>query len=448
MATILIHGGRIIDPASGTDATGDILIREDRVEQLSLDEPLPRDADTLVNAEGCIVTPGLVDPHVHLREPSIGQAHRETIAIGAAAAAAGGFTTVCSMPNTNPPPDTPDRVRDLVHRGNQTRGSRVFPVACGTIGRSGEVPTDVAGLIEAGAMGISDDGDGVADDEVMATILKRVAEADTCFMQHCQDPAMTVGAAMNAGALALRLGLGEWPPAAETSMIERDVRLNAGPGARYHAQHLSCASSVDAIRAARAAGQPVTAEASPHHLLLTEAACDGYNTVAKVNPPLRTEADIEAIKIGIAEGVITMLATDQAPHPPQAKATDFASAAFGMVSIECALPLYKRALIDGGVIDWPRMIAMMTTEPAALTGLHRLGIGRLEAGGLADVTLIDPTLEWTIDASAFLSTGRNCPFEGWTVSGRAIGTIVAGTPRWMLPGDRLEAPVACQPSRH
>ena len=259
---------------------------------------------------------------------------------------------------------------------------------------------------------------------------------------------MTVGAAMNAGALALRLGLGEWPPAAETSMIERDVRLNAGPGARYHAQHLSCASSVDAIRAARAAGQPVTAEASPHHLLLTEAACDGYNTVAKVNPPLRTEADIEAIKIGIAEGVITMLATDQAPHPPQAKATDFASAAFGMVSIECALPLYKRALIDGGVIDWPRMIAMMTTEPAALTGLHRLGIGRLEAGGLADVTLIDPTLEWTIDASAFLSTGRNCPFEGWTVSGRAIGTIVAGTPRWMLPGDRLEAPVACQPSRH
>lgn len=437
MPTILIHGGRLIDPASGLDATGDVLIRDGIVETISLGKSLPQDADTVINAEGCLVTPGLIDPHVHVREPSEGQLHRETIAIGSAAALAGGFTTVCSMPNTIPPPDTAERIHDLIHRGQKACQGRVYPIACGTMDRAGKQATDVASLIQAGAHGISDDGDGVACEAVMENILKQVADSNTCFMQHCQDPEMTCGAAMNAGPLAIRLGLGEWPPIAETSMIERDLRLNADIGARYHAQHLSCAGSVELIRNARAKGIQVTGEASPHHLLLTEEACDGYNTMAKVNPPLRTQADVEAIRCGIAEGVITMLATDQAPHPPQAKQTDFASAAFGMVSIECALPLYRKALIDTGVIDWPRMIAMMTTEPAALTGLDAHGLGQLKEGGPGDVTVIDPEMEWTVDADQFITTGRNCPFQGWDVTGRSIATIVAGTPKWVLKGDRV-----------
>ena len=433
MSSMLIHGGTIIDPASGTHATGDILVRDGRIEVVELEHSLERTADQIIDAQGCLVTPGLIDPHVHLREPAQGQQHRETIAIGSAAALAGGFTTVCSMPNTMPPPDSAERVRDLVQCGNSAENARVFPVACGTIGRKGESATDVSSLIEAGACGISDDGDGIADDGVMDVILERVAKAGTCFMQHCQDPLMTPGAAMNAGSLAMKLGLGGWPREAETSMIQRDVRLNSRHGAKYHAQHLSCAESVEAIAKARQDGQPVTAEASPHHLLLTEEACADYDSVFKVNPPLRTATDIEAIKSGIAQGTITILATDQAPHPPQAKQTDFASAAFGMVSIECALPLYRKALIDDGVIDWSRLIAMMTVEPAALVGLEHLG--RIAMGGIADLTIIDPDLEWTISADDFLTTGRNCPFEGWQVTGRAISTIVGGMPRWSLQGD-------------
>lgn len=433
MSSLLIHGGTIIDPVSNIHATGDLLIRNGRIETIELGQPLEHDADRIIDAQGCLVTPGLIDPHVHLREPSQGQQHRETIAIGSAAALAGGFTTVCSMPNTLPPPDTAERVRDLVKRGESAGHARVFPIACGTMARAGHSPTEIGDLIEAGACGISDDGDGIADDSVMDAVLERVAGANTCFMQHCQDPKMTPGAAMNAGALSMKLGLGGWPREAETSMIERDVRLNVRHGARYHAQHLSCAESVDAIAEARRQKQPVTAEASPHHLLLTEVQCETYDSVFKVNPPLRTAADIEAIKLGIAKGTITILATDQAPHPPQAKQTDFATAAFGMVSIECALALYRKALIDDGVIDWPRLIAMMTVEPANLVGLDHLG--RITPGGIADLTIIDPDMEWTISAADFLTTGRNCPFEGWKVTGRPISTIISGEPRWTLQGD-------------
>lgn len=231
---------------------------------------------------------------------------------------------------------------------------------------------------------------------------------------------------MNAGALATRLGLGGWPREAEELMLRRDLVLNRSIGARYHAQHLSVAESVSALREARSEGQPATGEASPHHLLLTEDACDNWNTLAKVNPPLRTSADVEAIKSGIAEGIITVLATDHAPHPAASKDTDFASAAFGMVGLECALPLYREALIDDGVLDWPAMLGMMTCEAAAVAGLDQLGLGRLEVGGPADVTVIDPDAAWAIDPSQFHSTGRNCPFAGRMARGRALATIVDG----------------------
>jgi dihydroorotase len=261
---------------------------------------------------------------------------------------------------------------------------------------------------------------------MMRKVLQAVADADSCFMQHCQVPSMTRGSTMNAGALAIKMGLIGWPACAEEAMIERDIQLNSTIGARYHVQHLSSGGSVDLVRKARTDGHPVTGEVSPHHLLLTEAACANYNTAAKMNPPLRTESDIALLKEGIADGTLTVLATDHAPHPPQTKATDFASASFGIVGVECALPLYRRALIDDGVLDWPAMLAMMTMHPAALVGLDAAGFGRLKVDGPADLTIIDPDLAWTINPAEFHSTGRNCPFAGWDVQGRAIVTIVAG----------------------
>lgn len=416
----------MIDPASGLDRTSDILLENDRITAIKSSIDSNPGETNVIEAGGCIVCPGLVDIHVHFRDPHQGQVHDETIASGSAAAVAGGFSTVCCMPNTKPALDTPDQIKYVLEQGLDIGLARIHAIGCGTIGRRGEQLAPIAELVNAGASGISDDGDGVADDSMMKSVLKAVADADTCFMQHCQDPSTTRGASMNAGALAMKMGLVGWPASAEESMLERDLTLNRDIGARYHAQHLSSGGSVDLIRSARADGQPATGEASPHHLLLTEDACAGYDTSAKMNPPLRRRDDIEAIKLGIADGTITILGTDHAPHPSHTKETDFASASFGIVGLECALPLYRKALIDGGVVDWPGMLAMMTCNPAALVGLDSQGIGMLREDGPADLTIIDPDAEWIIDPGSFRSTGRNCPFTGWNVRGRAMTTIVSG----------------------
>jgi dihydroorotase len=432
MSTILIRNGRIIDPASGLDSIGDLMLEHDRIASIHLDGAASPAADEIIDADGCIVAPGLLDIHVHFRDPHHGQTHDETIATGSAAAVAGGFTTVCCMPNTAPALDNVDEIEGVLERGRAAANARVHTVGCGTIGRHGDTIAPIDELIQTGAIGISDDGDGIADDAMMRRILEAVAAADTCFMQHCQDPATTKGSVMNAGPLAMKLGLRGWPASAEEAMLERDLRINADINARYHAQHLSSGGSVELIRAAQATGQPATGEASPHHLLLTEDACATYDTHAKMNPPLRRQQDIDALKQGIADGIITILATDHAPHPAHTKAVDFASASFGIVGLECALPLYCRALIESNVIDWPAMLAMMTCNPARLVGLDAQGIGSLQVGGPADITIIDPDLEWTIDASTFRSTGRNCPFDGWPVRGRATTTIVQGMVKYAL----------------
>jgi dihydroorotase len=424
---LLIRGGRVLDPASGFDQTADVLIEGGKVREISADpgalRPAGREA-LVIDAEGCIVTPGLVDMHVHVREPSA--THRETIASGAAAAAAGGFTTICCMPNTTPPLDSASWIEFIAQKSEAAAGARVFAVGCATRDRAGKEPADIMAMARAGAVGFTDDGDCVADSGVLANVLRTVAAVDRVFMQHCQDPTLTRGASMNAGALATRLGLGGWPSIAEEIIIERDVRLNGSIGCRYHAQHVSSGDSVEIIRHAQREKQPVTAEVSPHHLLLTEDACDGYNTAAKMNPPVRTRRDIDLLKAGVADGTITVLATDHAPHLPEAKALDFAAAPFGISCLDCALPLYQMALVGDGVIDWPALIAMMTINPARLTGLDRRGIGRLQRGGLADVTVLDPKLAWTIDVRQFKSAGRNCPFDGWEVRGRAVATISHG----------------------
>jgi dihydroorotase len=438
MGPLLIRGGRVIDPASGFDQSADVLVAEGHVVEIGRGSP-PKDA-TVIDAEGCLVCPGLIDPHVHLREPSSGL-HDETIASGAAGAVNGGFTTVCCMPNTTPPLDSAAMIEFVHARSAAARQARVFAVGCATRQRKGEELAEIGAMAAAGAVAFSDDGDCVADAGVMSRVLRTIAPTGRVFMQHCQEPLMTRGASMNTGVLATKLGLIGWPALAEEIIIERDVRLNASIGCRYHAQHVSSGGSVGIIRRARDAGLPVSAEVSPHHLLLTEEACNsggGYNTLAKMNPPLRTTRDIDQLKAGVADGTITVLATDHAPHPMDRKALDFAAAPFGVALIDCALPLYARALIDDGVIDWPAMLAMLTINPARLCGLDRLGLGSLTIGGPADISVIDPRMAWTIRVAEFASAGRNCPFDGWNVRGRAIATIVAGELRMQRAADRVK----------
>jgi dihydroorotase len=399
-------------------------------------------AARVIDASGCIVTPGLIDPHVHLREPGMEEA--ETIATGTSAAVQGGFTTICCMPNTSPPLDD-DSMIEFIFRQTQMSGRcRVFPVGAVTKGRKGEELAEIALMARAGAVGFSDDGDCIASAGMMSRALAYIRPTGRALMQHCQEPTLTRGATMHAGSVATRLGLTGWARVAEEVVIERDVRLNRSVGCRYHVQHLSSGESVAIVRRARSEGQPVTAEASPHHLLLTHEEVDrngGYWTAAKMNPPLRERCDIDAMLEGIADGTITVLATDHAPHTAERKAMEFDAAPFGITGLETALALYIQALIEPGVIDWMRLVAMMTIEPARLCGLdggapapdggtggHSLG--RLSVGGPADLTVIDPDTEWVIEPNNFAGLSRNTPFGGRRVRGRALVTVVAGDVRW------------------
>ena len=435
--TFLLRGGRVIDPASGFDATADVLISAGVICEISK-KPGKLSASaggTLIECEGRLVVPGLIDPHVHLREP--GAEHKETIATGAAAAVAGGFTSVCCMPNTTPTIDLPSTVEFVQMRAAASRKARVFVAGAATVGRAGEQLAPRGAMSQVGAVAFTDDGECIASAGMMGKVLAVCASLDKVFMQHCQDPTLTMGGVMNSGVISARLGLGGWPAVAEEVIIERDIRLNRGHRCRYHVQHMTTCGGVDIVRRARADGQRVTAEASPHHLLLTEEACNNYNTQAKVNPPLRTDEDIRALIEGIVDGTITVLATDHAPHASAEKARDFTAAPFGMIGLECALALYAKALVESGAIDWPRLIALLTIEPARLLGIDSIGHGHIAQGFPADVTVIDTNATWKIDSETFQSKSRNCPFDGWQVRGRATDVFVAG--RHVLIGGALPA---------
>ncbi len=430
MTDLLLRGGRVIDPASHLDATADVLVSRGRVVSIET-APLPPSAigdARVLEAEGCLVVPGLIDGHVHLREP--GNERAETIATGTAAAVAGGFTTVCCMPNTTPALDTAALVHFIRLRAQETGRCRVFPIAAATEARAGERLSPMHAMAAAGAVGFSDDGSVVAEAALMRRVLATCASIGLPFLQHCQELTLTEGASMHEGEVSARLGLIGWPREAEELIVERDLRLNRAIGARYHAQHLSAAGSVEALREARRRGEPVTGEVSPHHLLLTDAACAGYDTHAKMNPPLREESDRRALIEAVAEGVVTILGTDHAPHTAESKEVDFAAASFGVVGLEGAVPLYAEALVESGAIDWPRLVAMMTLEPARLHGIDRLGLGRLAEGGPADITVIDPQRRWVIDPQRFETLGRNSPFAGRTVIGKPVLTIVDGEIRF------------------
>lgn len=420
MPTLTIKNGRVIDPANGVDKKADVVLSGGKIEKIG---KVSKPDGKVIDASGCIVSPGLIDPQVHFREP--GQEDKETIATGAAAAVNGGFTSVVCMANTSPAIDDGAMIEFVYKQAAKANLCNVFPTGAVTKGRGGKELAEIALMDKAGAVAFTDDGDAIADTSVMAKALAYVKMTGRVLMQHCEDPALVTGGAMNAGAVSTRLGLPGRPAVAEELTILRDVQLNKRIGCRYHVQHLSTEGGLEIIRHARKEGQPVTTEVAAHHLLLTEDACVGYDTNTKMNPPLRTKRDIKALLKGVKDGVITVLATDHAPHTREEKELEFTAAPAGILGLDCTLPLYAKALIESGTIDWPRMIAMMTIAPAELCNLE--GKGTLAAGADADVTIIDPDERWTIDVNDFASKARNCPFDGWDVTGRAVATIVGGS---------------------
>ncbi|MBN1126112.1 MAG: dihydroorotase [Sedimentisphaerales bacterium] len=422
-ADILIRGGRVIDPANGVDKQADVLVADGQMVQIGSSISVP--AQTVIDATDKLVVPGLIDLHVHFREP--GDEEEETIASGSAAALAGGFTSVVCMPNTKPAIDEATRVEYIHRMGRQARKTFIYVMGSITQNRSGKELSEMGLMAQAGAVGFTDDGDGVQDTSVMLRALKYAKMLDTLLAQHAQDNSLAKNGVMNAGYNATTLGLPGIDPLAEELMLWRDIQLVRKTGTRYHAQHISTMGSVEIVRQAKAQGLPVTCEVTPHHLLLTDNAVVDYDTNFKVNPPLRTSKDIEALKEAIQEGIIDALATDHAPHLKSEKELEFLTAPFGIASLECALGLYVKALVEPGVIGWPELIAMMTHRPA---GVVRITRGTIAEGDRADITIINPDIEYVIDADKFLSKSRNCPYNGWLAKSKVEHTILGGELRY------------------
>jgi dihydroorotase len=421
--SVLIHGGRIIDPASGRDEVADLLILDGVIsEKTGTDRVIPA-----IDANGLIVAPGLIDMHVHLREP--GGSQKETIASGTRAAAAGGFTSVLAMPNTNPCADGPNTIALMRQRALEDACVNVFMTGCITIGMKGEQLAPFGALCGAGVVAITDDGHCVQNNEVMRRALDYARMFDLLTLDHCQDYNLSAGGVMHEGYWSTVLGLPGWPRIAEDMIVARDILLAELTGARIHVQHLSSADAVRLVREAKQRGVKISAEAMPHHLALTDEAVGKYDTRFKMNPPLRERADQEALLAGLADDTIEILASDHAPHAAYEKEVEFADAPFGIVGLETELGLFIKLLIEEQVLDWPQLLAKLTINPARLLGLDR---GTLAPGAPGDVTLIDPKGAWTVDADRFYSLSRNTPFHGWELPGRATYTIVEGNVVWSL----------------
>jgi dihydroorotase len=429
---ILVKNGRVVDPANGIDKECDVLIIDGRIAEVggkTQDSRLKmQDNRTVVDATDKLVVPGLIDIHVHFREP--GDEEEETIASGSAAAVTAGFTSVVCMPNTNPPVENETDVEYIHRKARKTRKTHVYTMGAITKGREGVELAEMGFMAEAGAVGFTDDGRGVQNPAVMLRALKYAAMFDVVIAQHCQDDAFAGNGVMSSGYYSTILGLPGIDPLAEEAMLWRDIQLVKKLGSvriRYHAQHISTAASVELIRAAKKDSLPITCEVTPHHLLLTEESCAEYDTNYKVNPPLRTAKDVKALKEALAEGLIDALATDHAPHLQSEKELEFLAAPFGIASLECALGLYVKALIEPGVLDWPGLIELLTVRPAKIIGVDK---GTLGVGKQGDVTIIDPDAEYEIDVGVFRSKSKNCPYDGWKVRGKVEKTIVGGEIRF------------------
>lgn len=421
--SILIRGGRVIDPSQGIDEKSDVLIVDGKIAGLG-GEAAGR-ADEVIDAGGLLVTPGLIDMHVHLREP--GFEDKETIETGTAAAAAGGFTAVACMPNTIPPLHSDAEVEFVLRQAERVAHTRVYPIGALTKDRAGQQLAEIGLMVRAGAVAFSDDGDGIADTSVCLRAMSYVSQFDRLFIQHCEDKSLTDGGCMNAGLTATRLGLPAMPAVAEVIMAQRDITLAQQTGVRYHVAHATAAGTVELVRRAKREGLPVTAEVCPHHLLLTEEMCARYDPNFKVNPPLRSQADLQACLEGVRDGTIDCLVSDHAPHVNSEKELGFQDAPFGIIGVETALPLFIKALIEPKVLDWPRLIGALSTRPAQLLGVAG---GTLRVGSPADVTLIDLECEWKIDVERMRSKSRNSPFDGWPVRGGAVMTLIDGEVRY------------------
>jgi dihydroorotase len=439
MASLLIRGARVLDPSQKLDAKGDILVRDGRVETVQTAKNAGSlKAETVINAVGLTAAPGFIDMHCHLREP--GEEYKETIATGTASAACGGFTTICCMPNTQPPIDDVASVRYVQERARIEGKVRVLPIACVTRGRRGKELADMAELAQAGVIGFSDDGSPVADATLMRSALSFALLTGLPIMNHCEDPALVAGGQMNEGPTATRLGLRGIPSESEETMVARDIALSRLTGGWVHICHISTKGSVELVRKAKAEGLRVTAEVTPHHLTLTDEWVAGskggkpgsgpvgvysYDTNAKVAPPLRSQADVDALINALNEGTIDVIATDHAPHDALSKKTTFEASVSGITGFETAFGSLI-GLVQAKKLTLTRLIESLTVAPARLLGKNGSGLGSLKAGAHADIVLLDLEKEWIVEAGQFASKGKNTPLNGITLRGMVAATVFDG----------------------
>ena len=419
--SLLIRGGRVIDPAARLDAELDVLLRDGRVAEVAPAKKIRGSADETFDARGLIVSPGFIDLHVHLREP--GQAYKETIASGTAAAAAGGFTSICAMPNTVPVNDSPEITAWM---GQAERGAvvNVFAIAAATRGSLGEQLTDFRALQRAGAVAFTDDGKPVLNSGLMQEALRLSAELQVPLIQHAEDTRRTAGCSMHEGPTAFRLGLRGMRAEAEASVIERDVQVAQATGGHYHVAHLSTAEALKVVRRGKRARVQVTCEVTPHHFALTDEGVGDYDTNFKMNPPLRSAADREALQVALADGTVDAIATDHAPHALHEKQVEFERAAFGIIGLETALGLAITKLHREHGVPLSRIVELFSSGPARVIGLKSRG--SLQRGYHADVTIFEPKARWTYDVNKSCSLARNSPFNGSQLTGRVVATIWGG----------------------
>lgn len=416
---LLIKGGRVIDPSQGLDEVTDLLVEDGRVYAIGND--VSAEGADVFQASGLVVSPGFIDLHVHLREP--GEEYKETIASGLKAAVVGGFTSICSMPNTKPVNDNASITRYILDKAREANLANVFPVGAITRGSLGEELAEMAEMKDAGAVAVSDDGKPVMNNQVMRHAMEYARDHQLVVADHCQDTCLAACGVMHEGKYSTLLGLKGMSGAAEDSQVARDIMLADVTGARVHIMHISTARAVDLVRDAKRKGLPVTCEVTPHHLALTDERVLGFDANTKMNPPLRSEEDRQALINAVADGTIDAIATDHAPHHADEKMLEFDRAPFGVVGLETALGVSLKVLYHSEKVSLNRVVEMLTIGAAKVFSLQR---GTLQQGAIADVTLFDPDREWTVDPSQFKSKSRNTPFTNWRLRGKVIATFVAG----------------------
>ncbi len=417
---MIIKNGYIVDPANRREGVFDILIKEKRIEKI---EKSIKDKDSdIVDAAKRIVVPGLIDMHVHLREP--GREDMETVASGTRAAVSGGVTSVCAMPNTQPPIDNPKIVKNLSGIIKKDALANTFIAGAITKGRSGRDIVDMKAMKAEGVAALTDDGSSVQNNSVMLDALKKAKENSLLLISHCEDEDLSKNGVINEGIIATKLGLRGIPKRAEYEFVERDIKLAKKAKAKIHIAHVSCKESVDIIRKAKKAGMPVTAETAPHYFSLEDSCCETYDTRTKMNPPLRAKEDVEAVKKGLRDGTIDAIASDHAPHGKHEKEVVFDEASFGIIGLETSLALSIICLLDTKVVSWMRLIELMSTRPAKILGLKKKG--SLSPGCDADITIIDPNKEWAYAKDSIESKSKNSPFIDWQFKGRVTDVMVGG----------------------